>query len=131
MHLDGLKDTFDSFRGLAADTSLVLFFLGLEIGGTLQNFSLDTFLLFLTTLMVMGLPYYLPSEHDRPDLGKWLAGRGFIAAFGVLLGSVLSTAYGTVLPESFRYLPLSFLILAAMASCFVQFYVLMRLRPAK
>jgi hypothetical protein len=43
----------------------------------------------------------------------------------------LSRSFGTVFPESFRFLPLTLLILAAMASCFIQFYALMRLRPAK
>ena len=130
MHLDGPKDTFGSFRGFTADTSFVLFFLGLESGRTLQNFTFDTFLLFVTMAMVTVLPYYLPSN-DRPDLVRWLTGRGLIAVFAVLMGAVLSPAYGTVLPENFRFMPLTFLILAAMVSCIVQFYALTRLRPAK
>jgi len=36
-----------------------------------------------------------------------------------------------VLPESFRFMPLTFLILAAMVSSFIQFNALIRLRPAK
>ena len=131
MHLDGLKDSFGSFRSFANDTSFVLFFLGLEAGRTLGNFTFDGFLLFVTMLMVMVLPYYLPSNDGRPDMGKWITGRASISVFAVILGAVLSSAYGTVLPESFRFMPLTFLIVAAMLSCFVQFYALMRLRPAK
>lgn len=131
MNLDGPKDTFGPFRGFASDTTLVLFFLGLEVGRTLMHFTFDAFLLFVTMLMVIVLPYFMPFDHDRPEFGKWLAGRSLIATFSVSLGAVLNSAYGTVLPESFRHLPLSLLILAAMASCFVQFYALMRLRPAK
>jgi len=131
MHLDGLKDSFGSIRGFANDTSFVLFFLGLESGRTLRNFTFDGFLLFVTMLMVMVLPYYLPWNDDRPDMGKWMIGRALISVFAVILGALLSPAYGTLLPESFRFMPLTFLIVAAMFSCFVQFYALMRLRPAK
>lgn len=131
MNLDGHKDTFGSFRGPAVDTTFVLFFLGLETGRSLQNFAFDSFLLVLTLLMVIVMPFYLHAEDERPVPAKWLTGRGFIALFAVSLGAVLNSAFGTILPESFRYLPLSLLILAAMASCFLQFYVLMRLRPAK
>ena len=131
MRLDGLKDIFGSFRSFAADTTFVVFFLGLESGRTLQNFSFDTLLLLVTMLIVTVLPYFLPSEFDRPNFAKWMAGRGLIAVFSILVGVILSRTYGTVLPESFRYLPLTLLILAAMASCFTQFYGLMRLRPAK
>jgi len=131
MHLDGLKDTFGSFRGFTADTSFVLFFLGLESGRTLPNLTFDTFLLFVTMAMVTVLPFYLPSNDDGTGLVRWLTGRGLIAIFAILMGAVLSPAYGTVLPESFRFMPLTFLILAAMVSCIVQFYALTRLRPAK
>ena len=131
MHLDGLKGTFGSIRGLAADTSFVLFFLGLEAGRTLQNFSFDGFLLFVTMLMVLVLPFYLRSEEERPDFTRWLTGRSLITVFAVALGAALNTAYGTLLPDAFRYLPLSLLILAAMITCLSQFYALMRLRPAK
>jgi hypothetical protein len=80
--------------------------------------------------MVMVLPFYLPSEHYRPDFGKWLIGRGLIAIFAILIGALLATTYGTVLPDSLRFLPLAFLIMAAMVSSCIQFYALMRLRPA-
>jgi hypothetical protein len=131
MHLDGLKDTIGSDRAFAVDTTFVLFFLGLEFGRTLQNLTFDAVLLLITMLMVTVLPYYLPSNYERPTFAKWLAGRGLIAILAIAIGAILSPAYGTVLPESFRFLPLTLLILAAMSSCFIQFYGLMRLRLAK
>ena len=131
MSLDGLKDTVGPFRGSLVDTTFVLFFLGLEAGRALNSFTFDAFLLVVTMLMVMVLPFYLYSEDERPEFGKWVTGRGSIAVLAVSLGGVLNSAYGTILPDSFRYLPLSLLILAALASCFLQFYALMRLRPAK
>jgi hypothetical protein len=131
MHLDALRNGFDSFRGFAIDTTFVLFFLGLEFGTTLQQLTFDAFLLFITMLMVAILPYYLPSNSERPGLAKWLAGRGLIAVFAIALGAILSPAYGTIFPESFKFMPLTLLIIAAMSSCFIQFYGLMRLRLAK
>ena len=131
MHLDGLRNTIASFRGFAIDTTFVLFFLGLEFGRTLQQLTFDAFLLFVTMLMVTALPYYLPSNAERPVFAKWLAGRSLIAVFAIVLGAILSPTYGTLLPESFRFMPLTLLILAAMTSCFIQFYGLMRLRLAK
>jgi hypothetical protein len=131
MHLDGLKDTIGSDRGFSVDTTFVLFFLGLEFGRTLQNLTFDAVLLLITMLMVTVLPYYLPSSYERPAFAKWIAGRALIAVLAIATGAILSQAYGTVLPESFRFLPLTLLILAAMSSCFIQFYALMRLRLAK
>jgi hypothetical protein len=131
MYLDGLKDTIGSFRASAIDTTFVLFFLGLEFGRTLQNFTFDAFLLLLTMAMVAVLPYYLPSSSERPAFARWLTGRMLIVLLAVAVGAILKPAYGTVLPESFRFLPLTFLILTAMTSCFIQFYALMRLCLAK
>ena len=131
MHLDGLRNTFVSFPRFTLDTTFVLFFLGLESGRTLQHPSFDAFLLFVTMLMVIVLPYYLPSNSERRTFVKWLMGRSLIAVFSIALGAILAPAYGTLLPESFRFMPLTLLILAAMTSCFIQFYALMRLRLAK
>ena len=131
MHLDGHKDTFSSFRGFASDTTLVLFFLGLEFGRTIQNITFDGFLLLITMLMVAVLPFYLPTNNERVSFANWLIGRGLIAVLAVAAGAALTPAYGTILPESLRFLPLTMLILAAMSSCFIQFYALMRLRLAK
>lgn len=131
MYLDGHKDSFSSFRGFAADTTLVLFFLGLEFGRTIQNVTFDGFLLLVTMLMVTVLPFYLPTNNERGSFAKWLVGRSLIGVLAVGAGAALKPAYGTILPESLKFLPLTMLILAAMCSCFVQFYALMRLRLAK
>jgi hypothetical protein len=131
MYLDGLQNKLGSFRGFAVDTTFVLFFLGLEFGRTIQNFTFDGFLLLVTMLMVGALPYYLISDDERPAFAKWLAGRGLITFFAIFLGAVLNSTYGSTLPESFRFMPLTLLIIAAMTSCFLRFYGLMRLRLAK
>lgn len=131
MHLDGHRSSLVSFRRFALDTTFVLFFLGLEFGRTLGSLSFDGVLMFATILMVAVLPYFLPADVERPVFAKWLVGRGLIVALATVLGAILSQAYGTLLPEAFRFMPLTLLIVTAMTSCFVQFYGLMRLRLVK
>jgi hypothetical protein len=131
MHLDGHRNSVVSIQRFSFDTTFVLFFLGLEFGRTIGVFSFDAVLTLMTIAMVAVLPYFLPTEFERPTFGKWLAGRSLIIALATGLGAVLAPTYGTVLPESFRFMPLTLLIVAAMTSCFAQFYGLMRLRLAK
>jgi len=131
MHLDALRNSVVSSRSLSIDTTFVLFFLGLESGRTLSDLSIDTVLIFVTMAMVAVLPYYLLPWIERPSFSKWLMGRSLVGIFAIAIGAVLAPLYGTLMPESFRFLPLTLLILAAMTSCFIQFYGLMRLRLVK
>lgn len=113
------------------DTTFVLFFLALEYGRGVSMFSIDGALMGTTMLMVLVLPYFLPSGYEKPLFTNWVAGRTAIALFGMLLGVVFRQSLGTVLPESLRFMPMMLLILAAIISCYVQFYGLMKLRLAK
>ncbi len=113
------------------DTTFVLFFLALEVGRGANFFALDTLLLTITTLMVMVLPYFLPSVGDPPRFGSWLGGRAVIAAFGVLLGVGLQKSVGVLVPDVFRFAPMTALVIAAMISCYFQFYCILKLRLAK
>lgn len=131
MHLDAHRDSVVFSRSLSVDTTFVLFFLGLESGRTLSDLSLDSLLIFVTMAMVMTLPYYLLSWDSRPSFSRWLAERSVVGILAIAIGAVLAPLYGTLLPESFRFMPLTLLILAAMTSCFFQFYGLMRLRLVK
>ncbi len=122
--------TASEFGG-TIDTSFVLFFLAMEFGRSTQIFSIDAVLMGITTLMVLALPYFLPSPYEKPSYRDWLAGRGAIAVFGILLGLIFRQSVGVVLPETLRYMPLTFLVLTAMVSCYIQFYSLLKLRPVK
>jgi hypothetical protein len=117
------------FAGI--DTTFVLFFLALEYGRAVQLLSLDGALMGTTMMMVLVLPYFLPSKYERPDLTTWLLGRGAIALLGLLLGVGLSRTIGVVLPSEARFLPLTFLVLSSMVSCYIQFYSLLKLRSVK
>lgn len=116
---------------MQSDTTFVLFFLAVEYGRNLQLFSFDGAVMGTTMLMVMVLPYFLPTSTTRSSFGFWVAGRTVITLFGMLFGLVLGYSTGSVLPDAVAYLPLMFLILAAVISCYVQFYGLLKLRPVK
>jgi len=131
MHLDARRDSVVYSQSLSIDTTFVLFFLGLESGRTLSDLTLDSALIFMTMVMVVTLPYYLLSWELRPSFSRWVAERTVVGILAVAIGAVLAPLYGTLLPESFRFIPLTLLILAAMTSCFFQFYGLMRLRLVK
>ncbi len=126
------KSTAGEFGGsMSVDTTFVLFFLAMEYGRSTHMFSIDAVLMGITMLMVLALPYFLPSPYEKPTYMNWLAGRGAIAVLGMLLGLVFKQSVGVILPESLRYMPLTFLVLTAMVSCYIQFYSLMKLRPVK
>jgi hypothetical protein len=117
-------------KGFAIDTTFVLFFLAIEFGQTFRAFSLDGIFLALTLAAIAVLPYFLPSN-EKPSFGNWLLGRSLITVFAVLLGIMFRQSLGVVLPEMFRFLPMTLLILTAMLSCYIQFYGLLKLRFVK
>lgn len=131
MHLDGHKDTFVSNNWLGFDTTFVLFFLAVELGRIGTEISTDVLLVGSTLAMVAVLPYFLNSTERRPRMAKWLIGRAVVALLGCGLGIAINQAVGSLLPDSIRFMPLALLIIAGIASSFLQFYGLMRLRLAK
>jgi hypothetical protein len=113
------------------DTTLVLFFLAIDFGQSLSSFALDSVFSSLTLAMLVVLPYFLPSEGEKPHFANWLAGRTAIALFAMAVGFAFRQALGTVLPESLRFLPMTLLIAAAMFSCYLQFYGILKIRLAR
>jgi len=122
------ENTYD--RGFVIDTTFVLFFLAIEFGQSFGIFTFDTGLLLITLLMILVLPYYLTAD-EKPNFGRWFLGRAFIVAFAVLLGFMFKQTLGVVLPETFRFLPMTLLIITAMLSCYLQFYGFFKLRLAR
>ena len=86
--------------------------------------------MFLTLLAVAVLPYFLLSD-ERESLTNWIFGRSLIASLGVMLGVIFKQSLGIVLPEMFRFLPMTLLIVTAMLCSYVQFYGFLKLRLAK
>jgi hypothetical protein len=129
-----MKHTEDKnirFAGYGVDTLFVLFFLALEYGRSVQLFSMDGMLTATTMAFVLVLPYFLPSRFERPALSRWLAVRGSVMLAALMLGVAYGRNSGAAVPAGISTVPMTFLILASMVSCYIQFYGLMRLRPAK
>ncbi|HXH70835.1 MAG TPA: hypothetical protein VNI60_10950 [Pyrinomonadaceae bacterium] len=117
-------------KGFTVDTTFVLFFLAIEFGRTFSKLNLDNIFLFATLLMVVVIPYFLVSG-EKPKFSGWVFGRSLIASFAMLLGMMFQKSIGVVLPETFKFLPMTLLIIAAMLSCYIQFYGFLKLRLAK
>ncbi len=117
-------------KGFAVETTFVLFFLAVEFGRTLTRISFDNFLMAITLLMVIVLPYFLAAD-AKTNFVNWVFGRSLIAGFAILLGALFNQTLGVILPETFRFLPLTLLIVTAMLSCYIQFYGFLTLRLAK
>src|SRR5687768_15916851 len=117
--------------GFAVDTTFVLFFLAIDLGQNFVNFGIDTFVSILTLGIVLVVPYFLPTGAGRPDFGRWVAERSLIAVFALGLGVLLSLSFGVVLPEVFRYLPMTLLIAAAVVSCTLHWCAMIKFRLAR
>ena len=128
--IDKIK-RFGSFEIAGVDTAIVLLFLSIEYGRSTRMVSVDAVLIAITMAMLIVLPYFLPSRAEKPSFSDWLISRGALALCGVALGLGFKQSLGGVLPEAIRFVPMTFLILASMVSCYIQFYGLMKLRPAK
>jgi hypothetical protein len=115
----------------AVDTTFVLFFLAVEMGSTIGRLDAGNGLSAVTLVSFIAVPYFLPFEGEKPAFLRWVAGRAAIAALAIVLGVAFSFAVGTTLPESFRFLPMSLLIVAAAVSSIVQAYVIMKNRLAR
>jgi hypothetical protein len=119
----------ESTRQFTLDTTFVLFFLAMDLGGSALSWSLGLSLLTLAAFIV--LPYFLPFSGDKERFGKWLVGRIIVAAVGATFGLMLGQAVGTVLPEVFRFVPMTLLIVAAIVCCNVQIYGILKHRLAR
>lgn len=124
------QDETTADKSFALDTTFVLFFLAVEFGQNLGSFAFDSVLTAMTLLMLLVLPYFLASD-EKPGFGNWLLGRTLIAVFALMLGVIFHQILGTVLPETFKFLPMTLLIVTAMLTCYIQFYSFFKVRLAK
>jgi len=125
-----MQDSLSNKR-FAVDTTFVLFFLGIDFGQSSMEFALGSIASALTLGMLLVVPYFMPTMEEKPEFADWLMGRSVITIFAVGLGVVFRQSLGVVLPETFRFLPFTLVILTAMLSCILQFYVMIRFRLAR
>jgi hypothetical protein len=123
---DSLSD-----RRFSIDTTFVLFFLALDFGQSSLASGIETIFSGLTLGMLLVLPYFLPSQSEKPEFGGWVLGRSLICLFAIGLGLMYQQALGVVIPDVLRFLPMTLLIVTAMLSCYLQFYAIIRFRLAR
>ena len=129
-HIVKIQEQTANERSYVVDTTFVLFFLAIEFGRTIFSSSLDNIFLFLTLVVVAALPYFL-LPNEKPAFGNWILGRSLIVGFATLLGAMFNQSLGVVLPDTFRFMPMTLLIVTAMVSCYIQFYGFLKLRLIK
>lgn len=118
-------------RSFAIDTTFVLFFLAVDLGQSIETSGIDLLVSIVTLGLVLVVPYYLPSESEKPDFTSWLLGRAAIAAYAIVLGIMFRQSLGVVLPDTFSYLPMTLVIVTALASCCLQLCAMIRFRLAR
>jgi hypothetical protein len=116
-------------RSFTLDTTFVLFFLAMDLGQTSIGLDLGSAVSAMTLAAFLVLPYFLPFG-DKGNFGRWLVGRVVVAATGAMFGLILGQAVGNLLPEVFRFVPMSLLIVAAIICCNIQIYGILKIRLA-
>src|SRR5262245_18093683 len=113
------------------DTTFVLFFLAMDIGGSIGSIGLDGVISVLTLGMFVVLPYFLPFSGEKPYFRGWIVGRLLISAVAILAGTALQASAGSILPEAARYMPMTLLITSAIFCTYRQIYGIIKVRLAR
>lgn len=114
----------------AVDTAVVLFFLAFDCGQKFA-FGVEGVLLALAVMAFVVLPYFLPSRGEKPIFEQWVLGRSALACIAIVLGVIFNQAVGVLLPDSFRFVPFTLLIVAGTISCYIQLFSFLKFRLAK
>lgn len=130
-HATNRKSGTAILSSFGVDTAAVLFLLAFEYGRVVRIVSVDGILMAITMAMVLVLPYFLPSSWNAPAFGTWFMVRSGVVLAGLVFGAIFGYSLGVVLPQSLKFAPMMFLVLVSMISGYIQFYGLLRLRPAK
>ena len=123
--------TSEGERLFGLDTTFVLFFLAMDIGLAGFSSGLDVSISGMTLAAFLVVPYFLPFFGERDGFREWMIGRMVIGAAGLTIGLMLSQAIGVLLPESFKFGPMTLLIVSAIFSCYLQIYGIIRFRLAR
>ena len=118
-------------KSFTMDTTFVLFFLAMDLGQGFLSWDVTSGLSLFTLAAFLVLPYFLPFAGENRNFGSWVAGRSIVALTGAGLGLMFGQAVGIVLPEAFRFVPMTLLIVAAIICCNVQIYGILKNRLAR
>lgn len=121
----------DAKSGLfVPDTTFVLFFLAMDLAGSISGIGLDTLLSVLTIGLFVVLPYLLPFGGEKPEFWNWFFGRLSISAIGVISGLATAASAGSFLPEALKYVPFTLLLISGIFCTFTQLRGIMKVRLA-
>src|SRR5262245_48482745 len=97
-----MRDTTASLpdRRFSVDTTFVLFFLAMDFGLSPSFFAIESVASVFTLAVILVLPYFLPTDVEKPEFVTWLLGRTLIAVFAVALGMMFQQGIGVLLPEA-------------------------------
>ena len=126
-----MRNEYGAESGFAVDTTFVLFFLAVDFGQRMNLLGFDGVFSLITLGMLIVFPYFLPHGGERPEFGSWVFGRVLIAAFAVALGLAFKQSLGVLLPDVFKFVPMTLLIVTGMISLYIQFYGMMKFRLAR
>ncbi len=115
----------------SVDTSIVLFFLAMELAASAGGNGLDLGLSLLAIAAFAVLPYFLPGRHEAMPFMHWLGGRTAITFLGGGTGNGLAHAGAPGAAPAYTKPPMTLLIFAAFVSCLVQLYVMMKVSLAR
>ena len=119
-----------SLSRFVPDTTFVLFFLAMDLVGSFSGLGLDLLLSLVTIGLFAVMPYLLSFEGERPEFWGWLTGRLSIGVTGAISGLAISASAGVFLPETFKYVPFTLLIISGIFCAFTQLRVIMKVRLA-
>ena len=131
LRVSGKASANETAGQFTLDTTFVLFFLAMDLGQVSSTRSLATALQMITLVVFLVVPYFLPFTGDQQGFSKWIGGRIVVGAVGITFGLMLGQAIGTVLPDAFRFVPMTLLIVAAIICCNVQIYGILKYRLAR
>lgn len=112
------------------DTTLVLFFLAMDLAQSFSGLGLESLLSILTIGIFAVMPYLLPLDGEKPEFWGWLTGRLSIAVIAGISGVAISASAGVFLPETFKYVPFTLLIITGIFCVFTQLRVIIKVRLA-
>lgn len=124
-------ERLDLFLERLSETSFLLFFFSVEFGrlSSQLSFDLKSAVYTLTLIALITLPYFLHGS-TKSKFSSWIFKSCIIASFGIVIGWMFDKSLAVLLPDIFRFLPMTLVILTATITFLTQFYFFIKLRLA-
>ena len=118
----------ENFSGL--DTKLVTFFLAMDAGRTLGRFDMNEILTLFTILTFILFSYFLPIPAVKDGISTWIFIRVIVVSVGLIAGIGVNVISELLLMQSFKFVPMIFLIFTGFLCAATQIRGIIRVRLA-